>query len=355
MPEAILFGAMKTNITLIFIFLGLVTWQCTKIDSSDRKLSLKESLEESIAKINTALDKISVSNGYKLLSVTEEGAKSDDIFYDSIDLKLIAGIYKFQPDTVLRHHFYFPYKLFKKTGTSDQLIINLPEKMVFHPKKLHLYKLKDPVEKNNFKITASEYHFYYNWWNNFDYKLFADLALNSEDIGSMSILSRGKPLSGSKYSAKYAFPEGYSITKFGQTGDTTRMSFALSEDKDTLLMETIMFLGDGFKRKEKQYILTVGNVDIKRSTGIDSIQVFLDGVLQKKAGARIIDNTDYNSSICYKRDILLTFDDGTTAKLSELINPAHETLKTLVKSLGEMYFAKHIVDYIALNIYYNSR
>ena len=119
-------------------------------------------------------------------------------------------------------------------------------------------------------------------------------------------------------------------------------------------MESLSFTGDGFKRKERQYILSIGNVDIKRTTGIDSIQVFLNGVLQKKAGAKIIDNEDYNSSICNKRDILLSFDDGTTANLSDLISPAMETLKSLSKSLGEMYFSKQIVDYIAFSIYYNN-
>ena len=120
-------------------------------------------------------------------------------------------------------------------------------------------------------------------------------------------------------------------------------------------MESTLFIGNGFHKREKQYDLTIGNVEIKRGFGIDSIQVYQNGVLQKKAGAKITDSADSTGTICNKRDILLTFDDGTTAKLSTLISPALTQLKALVSSLHDMYFAENIVDYIAENIYFNSR
>jgi hypothetical protein len=329
-------------------------WQCSK---TDQPLSLKESIEVNTAKINTAFEKIASSKGYQMLSVTEDGVKSDyaDGFRDSIDLDLIAGIYDFKPGAEQPRNFYFPFRLFKKTGASDKLIVNLPEKLVFHPKHLHFCDRADSVLKNNFVISTTDYHFYYNWWNNSDYKLVADFTMNSEELGNLSMFSTWKSGTAGSYSKNFTFPEGYTVIRSGETGDTNKIVFALAKDKDTLLQETLMFYGESFKRKEKLYILSIGNVDIMRGTGIDSIQVYLDGVLQKTAGAKIIDNDqDYNSSICYKRDILLTFDDGTTAKLSELISPAMDTLKSLSKSLGEMYFSKHIVDYIAFSIYYNN-
>jgi hypothetical protein len=110
---------------------------------------------------------------------------------------------------------------------------------------------------------------------------------------------------------------------------------------------------DQFHHRERLYILTVGNVDIKRGSGLDSIQVYLNGVLQKHAGAKIIDSAGTDGSICHKRDILLVFDDGTTTNLSTLINPAKEALKTLVDALRSMNFAKNIVDYIAIGINYH--
>ena len=345
---------MRKNILFTVVVLVVLSWQCSK---TDQPLSLKESIEVNTAKINTAFEKIAGSEGYQMLSVTEDGVKSDytDGFRDNIDLDAVAGIYDFKPGAEQPHNFYFPFRLFKKTGTSEKMIVKLPEKLVFHPKHLHFCDRTDSVLKNNFVISATDYHFYYNWWNNSDYKLVADFTMNSEEIGNLSMFSTWKSGTAGSYSKNFTFPEGYTVIRSGETGDTNKIVFALAKDKDTLLQETLMFYGESFKRKEKLYILSIGNVDIMRGTGIDSIQVYLDGVLQKTAGAKIIDNDqDYNSSICYKRDILLTFDDGTTAKLSELISPAMDTLKSLSKSLGEMYFSKHIVDYIAFSIYYNN-
>lgn len=160
--------------------------------------------------------------------------------------------------------------------------------------------------------------------------------------------------SDNKFMTDFTFPEGYSVIRSGETGDTTDILFALAKGTDTLLKEDVKFYGEGFKRKERQYTLGIGNVEIKKSTGIDSIQVFLNGVLQKKAAVKIVDNGDYNASICHKRDILLTYDDGTTQKLSDLLSPALTTLRSLSQALGEMYVSKHIIDYIAISIYYNT-
>jgi len=344
---------MKKILIITASILAVISWQCSKVDQS---LSLKESVELTTDRINTAFDKIADSKGYRLLSVTEDGTKTEGIdgFRDSIELELIAGVYDFKPGTEKPRNLYFPLRLFAKTNDSDKLIVNMPEKLAFHPRYLHFCDRADSVLENNFTISASEYHFYYNWWNNSDYKLVADFTLNGEDVGGIEMLTAWKSGTAGIQTKNFTFPEGYTIVKSVETGDTVTMVFALARNEETLLMESLSFTGDGFKRKEKQYILSIGNVDIKRTTGIDSIQVFLDGVLQKKAGAKIVDNDDYNSSICHKRDILLTFDDGTTANLSDLISPSMETLKSLSKSLGEMYFSRHIVDYIAFSIYYNS-
>jgi hypothetical protein len=344
---------MKKPITVAAALIAVISWQCSKVDQS---LSLKESVEHNAAKINSAFNKIADSKGYQLLSVTEDGTKTEGIdgFRDSVDLELIAGIYDFKPGTDKPRNIYFPLRLFRKIDENDKLIVNMPEKLAYHPRYLHFCDRADSALTNNFTISATGYHFYYNWWNNSDYKLVADFTLDKKDVGSLDMFSIWKSATAGMQSKKFTFPEGYTIVKSVETGDTAKIIFALTQDEKTLLKEALMFTGEGFKRSEKQYVLSIGNVEIKRITGIDSIQVFLDGVLQKESGAIIIDNEDYNSSICNKRDILLKFDDGTTANLSDLISPAMETLKDLSKSLGEMYFSKHIVDYIAFSIYYNN-
>jgi hypothetical protein len=345
---------MKKYILTSAIIVGLILSGCSKIENN---LSLKQSLEKNISKINDAASAISASKGYQLLTVTGDLAKSETGYTDSIKLDLIAGIYNYAPDTL-----YFPrmscipYRLFRKTGTSDKIIVNMPQKVIFHPKYLFgFYHAADSAyNHNNFTITANDYHNYYSWADRFDYKLAAGFTLNREDLGSIAIASKANRFNDRSYSSKFTFAEGYGIDIEFASGDTTTSSFALSDEKGVLLKETSVFIGTEFhKMGERQYTLAIGNIELKKTTGIDSIQVFLNGVLQKKAAAKIIDSTSTTGSICHHRDLQLTFDDGTTANLSDLIHPAMSTLRSLVDSMHSMYFAKNIVDYIAYNIYYH--
>lgn len=349
---------MKRKIVFIPVILGLIVWSCSK-DNSQMPQGLKQSVEKNISDIQTAINKISATKGYQILSVNADpSAKvaSGDVFKDSITLGMVAGIYDYQPDTIFLHHnMAFPFRLFKKTGTSDMMIVNLPQKLILHPHYLHSFLMPDSVLKNDFTITASNYHFFYNAWNNLDYKLTAGLTLNSENLGSFDLSTASHGSNTRVNSSQFTFTGGYTISTTWQSGDTSKFSFALLQNNNPLLQETTLFTGMGFHRREKQYDLIIGNVEIKRGFGIDSIQVFQNGVLQKKAGAKITDSADSTGTIMNHRDILLTFDDGTTATLSSLIGPPLTALKTLISSLHEMYFAERIVDYIALNIFFNSR
>jgi hypothetical protein len=353
--KILILKTMKRNIVVIGIVFGIIGWSCQKVETPPQGLKL--SIEKASSDINTAISKISATKGYQLLtSGSNFTSKSEVEFKDSITLGLVAGIYDYQPDSVKHYHSpLYPYRLFKKTGESNDMIVNLPEKLIFHCNYLHNYNPADSVLKNNFTITASDYHLYYNWWNNLDYKLAAGLTLDNEDLGSMDISAVSNTYKDQTYSSAYTFPGGYNISATWQTGDTAVSTFALLQNSDVLLKETTAFMGTGFHRRERLYTLTIGNIDIKRGYGLDSIQVYQNGVLQSTAGAKITDSADTTGTICSKRDILLTFDDGTTAKLSDLIGPALTELRTLWPSLHDMYFAENVVDYIAINIYYNSR
>jgi hypothetical protein len=351
---------MKRNIIVIGIAFGLLGWSCSKVDNQTQPQGLKQSIEQNTAAINTAIGKIAATKGYQVLSLNAASAAKDisaaTSFKDSITLALIAGIYDYQPDTILLHHnIFYPFRLFKKTGTSNLMIVNLPQKLIFSPRYLHSFVKADSVLVNDFTISASDYHLYYNSRNNLDYKLTAGLTLSSVDLGSFDISESSNSFNDQSNSSQYTFPGGYTISTAWQTGDTSKMTFAFLQNNNPLLKETTLYIGTGFHRREKQYDLSIGNVEIKRGFGIDSIQVYQNGVLQKKAGAKITDSSDSTGTIFNKRDILLTFDDGTTEKLSTLINPAITQLKTLFTSLHDMYFAENIVDYIAINIFFNSR
>jgi hypothetical protein len=351
---------MKRNILLIGVVFGLISWSCSKNDNQTQPQGFKQSIEKNVADINTAMNKIYTTKGYQILSLgaspATKAADAASIFKDSITLGLIAGIYDYQPDTVMMHHnFAYPFRLFKKTGSSNNMTVNLPQSRIFHPKYLHSFVKSDSVLKNDFTITASDYHLYYNSWNSLDYKLTAGLTLNSADLGNFDISTVSSSLNDKTNSSKFTFTGGYSIATSWQSGDTSKILFTLLKDNNPLLVEKTLFVGTSFHKTEKQYDLTIGNIEIKRGFGIDSIQVFMNGILQKTAGAEITDDAESTGTIFNNRDILLTFDDGTTTKLSALIGSPLTQLKTLVSSLHDMYFAENIVDYIAINIYYNSR
>lgn len=348
---------MKKQIVLVTVAAALLAWGCTK---TEPVFTLKQSFEKGVADVNNAVSSISATKGYALMTVTNDpvttgmALNTTTSYRDSITLKLVAGVYDFQPSPLMWNRMFFPHRLFKKTGTSNMLIVNLPEKLAFQPRYMHHLNFADSLLTNNFTISASDYHLYYNWWNNFDYKLTADFTLDSNPLGSLDVSTTAATYHNTAYSAGYTFTDGYTITTAWNTGDTSETSFTLKKDNDILLKETREFIRTDHHAGERQYTLTIGNVDIKKMTGVDSIQVYLNGVLQKKAAAYITDTSDTTGTIFHKRDILLTFDDGTTAKLSEMIDPALTALRNLVDSLRSMNFAKNIVDYIALSIYYNS-
>jgi len=343
---------MKKYIVVIILFTGLAGWQCSKLD----KANLKESLQSSAEKINMAVDKISGTRGYELISVTGDEGKSGGCYtlIDKIELSMIAGIYDYQPDAFRHHHYFFPVSFFKRTGDDPHMIVNMPHRMIFRPKYLFNYCSCDPVVENNFKIDVSDYHLINTDWITSDYKLVAGFTDDSENIGGCEITSVSGKETGKSFSSKYTFTEGLSIAVNRVRGETTESSFSLNEGDKVLLMEKTIFTWTEDKTVEVQYILTIGNVDIKRSTGVDNIEVYLDGVLQQNAAVVITDQGDEENSICRKRDLEIKFDDGTTAKLSELIGPAKEKLKSVVGSLGEMNFAKRIVDYIAISVYFDT-
>ncbi len=345
---------MKRRITVIAILLSLLCWSCNRVDTSDSGADLKVSLEKSVQNIKLALDDISLSQAYQLIVLSDDYEKSDEGYRDSITLDLIGGIYEYMPDTLHYCRHQNNYRLFERTGDSDSLIVMLPSKFVWHPVHLRTYQKCDTVLKNNFIMLASEYHYYFTLWDKFDYGFNASFLLDSVGIGSLAITSEGDIHNGAGSLSEYTFPEGYAISAFYQAGDTVIREFALRDESDTLLSESLLFIRSDDRCSEREYTLSIGNVDIKRTTGIDSIQVFLDDVLQQHA-AEFVDENDGDGSICHHRDILLTFDDGTSVLLSELIGPALDQLRELTDSLINMTFAKRIADYIAFNIYYSQQ
>ena len=84
-----------------------------------------------------------------------------------------------------------------------------------------------------------------------------------------------------------------------------------------------------------------------------SVQVFLKGILQQNATVTVVDReSDPEASVCKKRDVQITFDDGTSTTISALIGESVTDIRTIYDSLHQVYFAAAVVDWIAYDIYY---
>jgi hypothetical protein len=216
--------------------------------------------------------------------------------------------------------------------------------------------MSDSILVNNFTIMASDYHYYFARGFVYDYKLSAGFKLDDEDIGSLDVQSASYSRNDFLYKSTYWFNDNYSVSLNMVSGDTTLFGFALLDGTEKLLEESLSHIHSATSgHGEREYHLTIGNVEIVKEYDSDSILIYMDGILQQNASVEFIDVSaaeDESRAICRKnRDIQITFDDGSVATLSELIGPSMEILENLSGSLQNMYFASGIVDYIAWNIY----
>ena len=354
---------MKKNIRLMIalITFGVIMWQCNQNDAYVSNLSTKGTFQTNSQKLNTAVNAISATDGYQVLSVDDSELKSattDNEWYhaDSIELADISGVYEFNPSPRSFRCHRCSYRLFSKTDDSDQLIIKLPDESAFHPWRLRYVDPQDTSMSNNFVITATDYHYYFQYGMMYDYGLSASFNKDSVNIGQLDVQSNRTGYHNYMYSSAYHFDNNYSVNFSSESGDTAKYSFSLMDGSDVLLKEmtTYIYPTDSTDR-EKTYSLQIGDIEIVRTSGSDSIEVYQNGELQQDVTAEFIDQSSDSSmhSICHQRDIQITFADSTTTTVSELISPSKEILAGLMESMKSNNFSKHLIDYVAWNIYKN--
>jgi hypothetical protein len=243
------------------------------------------------------------------------------------------------------------------------MVVRMPLSKVVNPKSLRHYSPGDTTLVNNFSITVSDYHNNYNSYHDFDYVLTSSISVDNAIAGNLDINSLVSPAHGIHYGSQYAFTDGYVAKYQYDSGDTTISSFTILGSDKVLYQEKLLTVKNDTARfgREHEYILTIGDVQIARNSGTKAVEVYLNGVLQPNATVTIVDkdddgenegDDDHEVSLCKKRDILITFEDGTTATVSDLIGQSIDDIKTLYKSLHQVFFAAYVVDWIAYDIYY---
>lgn len=330
--------------------------RCSKVENSDR--SLKEAMSAGAAELGTAMEAISSTDAFKLFTLSAGDVKSDASAADYkvyIPLEKISGVYEYSPASTTDRWGISLIRFFKRTADNSSMIVKMPLKKVEQPRLLRLMQQTDSDLANNFEIAVSEYYNNYNGFHDFDYLLNSEITIDQEKAGKLYIKSFLSPDEGRKYDSHYEFANGYTAGYSYESADSAVYSFAVSKDKDTLYSEKrIAVKSDSSPfRREHYYILTVGDVKIVKKLADKTTEIYVNNVLQTNAKVEIVDaEQDDDASVCRKRDLLITFDDGSTANLSALISDSVENIRSLFSSLREVYFAAYVVDWIAYDIYY---
>ncbi len=348
------------RIILGVFLLSALLWSCTRNNNADNNLSLKQSLNQSALNLNSAMATISSTKAYSILTVNDGTLKSttmaDAAYRVYIPLDSIKGTYDYKPINKPDRWGWSLIKFFTKTANNSQMLVRMPLQKVSHPRSLWHYVAADSSLKNNFSIAVSAYHNNYNSYWDYDYLLASEISIDNAVAGNLNIQSIVSPKHNIQYASQYAFAGGYTAQYKYNSGDTTVSSFTILKGTNLLYQEKLLTIKIDTARfgREHQYILTVGNVEIVRKSGIKKPDIYVNEVLQPNATVTIVDKEeDSEPSVAEHRDIQITFEDGTTTTLSALIGKSVDNIKTLFTSLHSVYFAAYVVDWIAYDIYYH--
>lgn len=357
---------MKRTAFYLFAIVVLSTfaWSCSKDATSSSQASLQQSLNSSVQAVGLAVDAIENSAGYKVLSLgATSSQKSDSAKQITITIDSLRGIYEYKPQVVRRDYFHAYYRFFNKTSSNTDFIIKLPAPKVNTAGELSKFLPKDTALKNNFVISVSDYYFNYNPFVSASYRLASSVTVSDTAAGNVNIVANSTT-SGYTYTASYAFGNGYTAQAQTISGDSiTSINSILSGSSVVFQEKVIRLRKTSSSASEKQYILTIGNVQVKRFNK-DSVQVYVGGVLQTKAVVKILDGTKAKvhgrqthrdsdtPGIGFNRDIQITFDDGTTTTISALAGTAIDNATAVFASLQQINFATNVVDWIASDIFF---
>ena len=341
-----------------FILLSVFVLSCSKtaMDSSTPS-SLKDALSICTQNLNTAMTDIASNQAFQLINVSNPSTlKAATVYTVNIPLSLVKGVYDYKALKTDASRSYPLIKFFTKSADASKMVINMPLAKLKNPHVLREYNKADSTLTNNFNMSVTEYYNNYNSYRDFDYSNVAAITIDKVLAGSLNIKSLQSPTLGTQYASQFAFSNGYTAKYKYTSGDTIVSSFTILEATNVLYEEKLLTIKNDTARfgREHQYSLTIGDVKLVKKAD-KTYAVYLKNVLQTKAVVSFVDkddNEDSEHSICDKRDIQITFEDGTTSTISTLIGQTITDISTLFTSLHQVYFAAYVADWIAYDIYF---
>jgi hypothetical protein len=367
---------MKTKSYYVgLVLLGFLTWSCSNTDELGSSKSLKTSINSNAQELTLAMNAITSSAGYQALSTSAETTTASythppvaafDSTYSSILLADISGVYNYKATKNKWNPSILQF--FVRSADNADMIVNLPKEKVQKPYGLLRFSPKDSALVNDYKIDLSKYEYKFNRFLGWDYNMASNINISGVNAGDLQIQSSNSKAKGYHFASTFAFASGYTTNTSYTSGDTIISLYNISKDKKTLYEEkyTAIRTSTTSRHREKEYSLTIGNVQIVRTPGkssLDSAKVYVGGVLQLHSVVKFIDVTTTSANpdstetsiTNHKRELQITFDDGTSTTIKQLLGSTIDNIRTLFVSLRQTYFATGVVDWIAWDIYKNKK
>ncbi len=357
------------SLYLLVLLAGYLCWSCNKstmTNQSGGQVSLKSALTTSVQSLTTAVNQITTSSGYQVvLGPSDLLTKSATISpFDTIThgilLANITGIYNYK-DTLYRVGRQSIMHFFTKSKDTTIMVVRLPVSKVLNSHTLLHYLPGDRLLANDYVINLTDYSYTFKHHYGYDYRMATTTKIKGVSAGSYKIKSSRNKTTNALYSAEYDFPNGYIAKITYSAGDSAVSDYSISNGTSVLFEEKYLSIRNDSvcERRETNYALTIGNVMIVRQLDhgkamLDSAKVYLNGILQLNAKVTVLNKTADkvdNTLTGKRRDLQITFEDGTTATLSSLANAAIPNINVLFTSLRQANFATSIVDWIAWDIY----
>jgi len=249
-------------------------------------------------------------------------------------------------------------KRFNRVGDSDNFILRLPkEKAMRHWK---LYENEDAEYVNDFVITTTDYNYSFST-EGFSYLLDSEIEVEDEKVGELYVAWSLTSSMIIDYKSEFAFANGYSVGVHFGLGEMASYEFSLKKGDDIIYQEEVEVTSSEDDEGELEYAVTLGSIKIVLNSELETYMVYRDGVLQEGATIQVIQRDQGSDeggiAFCRKgRDIKITFEDGTSIELSQLLSEdTLELMDEIFSSMYDMKFVKHIVDKVAREVYYTNR
>lgn len=347
----------------IAFILSIFVWSCSEDNAVDTKTTtIDEAVENSTEALSMAVNEVKTTDGYEVVMFEESTQKSAEVEDEEplVDIEItladISGVYEYKP-VVVEKGFKPRVRFFERIGEHEQMLAKLPAERMFRHHRLHEPPAEnEQLPENNFEIHVADYYFSLSESEGMISNFTSAFKLDGENAGALSVQKTATRETGLSFTSEFEFGDGYVASVRNSDGDELETTHTFMHGDDVLFEEKIvrkkMQMGMKHRFADKEYTMTLGSITIKRTGSIETMEIFVDGVKQENAVVEVVDKDeeDPQASVCRKRDIKITLDDGTELLLSELTGNVLPEVGEMFAAMRRAHFSTHVIGWIAKDV-----